>query len=508
VSAVLASLLPGLREVRAPLSAGFIWLAAIWFLIEPRWPGGASSGIVASANRLLSNLSLLGQGVVISFVAYVLGSFSVFFFSSRLAGQIRTSTRHTGRLSGLSSAARASLEQVARDGRQRLQTELALSGLPVGDVLRQTRPVDFDDQPDRDSRWRMLREHMGQLARRVKFHPRWRRFQQRRASVPILRWSRGVSYERRWWQFWLVDGQKLIRHPVGPTAPRSADELAEDEIAQRVLRDLPVLADAQLLGKENEVFSAVDRNQAEVDFRIALVPAVLALGVSLALAGVPDDAWIGLITVPAGALAAGALILDAARQRRTANELLLSLIEHRRITAPTVSRAAAAASELADQAPAKVVIRRGEAAVRTIRRYMEVVSRVGDSSVLLGPDHWVEAANAARSENAKLEELLHQFRDAIPTSPTGADVMSLVHDAEDVIDGWLQSSTASAAYDPDSVERTNEQLTQVLREADSALGAYAARIRAAVAVAAATDASRASIAAHDTSSADAQGDPA
>src|SRR5690349_21598259 len=78
---MLASLLPGLRDVRAPLAAGFIWMVAVWFLLEPHWPEGDTGGVVGSANRLLANLSLLGQGVVLSFTAYVLGSFSVFLFS-------------------------------------------------------------------------------------------------------------------------------------------------------------------------------------------------------------------------------------------------------------------------------------------------------------------------------------------------------------------------------------------------------------------------------------------
>jgi hypothetical protein len=47
---VLTSLLPGLRELRAPLSAGVLWLLAIWFLAEPSVPDAEdATGIVASA---------------------------------------------------------------------------------------------------------------------------------------------------------------------------------------------------------------------------------------------------------------------------------------------------------------------------------------------------------------------------------------------------------------------------------------------------------------------------
>jgi len=35
---VLANLLPGLRNLRAPMSAGYLWLATSWFLLVPILP--------------------------------------------------------------------------------------------------------------------------------------------------------------------------------------------------------------------------------------------------------------------------------------------------------------------------------------------------------------------------------------------------------------------------------------------------------------------------------------
>src|SRR5262245_23912691 len=120
---MLSSLLPGLPELRAPLAAGFVWMVAVWFVFEPRWDrGDRTSGFVASANRLIEVLNLLGQAVVLSFVAFLLGSFSVFLFSRVLLARLHPSLRPSGRfLEGLSDEGRASLWQVAYDSLDRIE---------------------------------------------------------------------------------------------------------------------------------------------------------------------------------------------------------------------------------------------------------------------------------------------------------------------------------------------------------------------------------------------------
>lgn len=76
---MLSSLMPGLRDLRAPLAAGFVWLVALWFLFEPMWDRDREAdGITGSANRLMSTLDLIGQGVVLSFAAYLIGAFRYF----------------------------------------------------------------------------------------------------------------------------------------------------------------------------------------------------------------------------------------------------------------------------------------------------------------------------------------------------------------------------------------------------------------------------------------------
>jgi hypothetical protein len=71
--------------------------------------------------------------------------------------------------------------------------------------------------------------------------------------------------------------------------------------------------------------------------------------VAVAVAAIPENVLAGAVAVLIGVLGAVGLILDAARQRRDSNDLILGLMEHGRITPPSVLRAESTASGLADQ---------------------------------------------------------------------------------------------------------------------------------------------------------------
>jgi len=436
---MLSSLLPGLREVRAPVAAGFAWLVALWFLVEPVWDRDPSADrVVGSANRLMDTLSLVGQGAVLSFLAYLVGSFSVFLFSGPLLSLIRVSTDSDARpLAGLSDLGRVSLTQVAADGRQRLEGALALSGVGVDEVLGLVAPL-----PD--------------------------------LSQPAV----------------------LSSTTVLPTP----EERQEREIAARVLRDLPVVANAQLLGHEPEVFAAVDRSQAEVEFRGALVPALLALAVAVAVVTVPQVAWAGVLAVVLGVLAAVGLMLDAARARRDSNELILSLMEHGRITAPSVLRAESAALALADQAPAKVVGRQAEATTRAIRQYLASLDAVPSSGSLPMLTQAHDAAARARDEARRLDHLLHLYASGDREWRVAEEVLDPLDRA---LSGWT-ALNAALSLEPQVPEvdwptggPTPDELVQLIVEGRQRNRDLIDQVRAAVA----------DIATRDTARGTAPGDP-
>lgn len=72
---MLANLLPGLRDVRAPLSAGCIWLLTLWLILEDRVPAPQQArGIWASLYRLGDLIGPAGVLASGAFLAYLIGA--------------------------------------------------------------------------------------------------------------------------------------------------------------------------------------------------------------------------------------------------------------------------------------------------------------------------------------------------------------------------------------------------------------------------------------------------
>jgi hypothetical protein len=77
---MFANLLPGFRDLRGPLAVGYMWLLALWLLFADYVPRKrpASSGLAANLfdlGHFLGPTLTLG---VVSFMAYLLGSFLFF----------------------------------------------------------------------------------------------------------------------------------------------------------------------------------------------------------------------------------------------------------------------------------------------------------------------------------------------------------------------------------------------------------------------------------------------
>jgi hypothetical protein len=400
---MLSSLLPGLRELRAPLAAGVLWLLALWFLAEPSLPTqDEATGLLASAYRLAEPLSALGLGAALGFTAFLVGSLSVFVFSGVLRRLIpTTATRGRWTLTGLSESGREALGQVARDGRQRLEEIVSLSGSGVDDVLRTMRPTPGADPfPS-------------------KFIPRrswWRRVAGRRGSPAVL---------------------------SADTAARSQEEEQEAVLAGLVVRDLGTIANTQLLGRENDVFSAIDRDRAEVDFRLAVIPALVALTVALATRA-PSPAAAAVVVLVGSAASVG-LMLDAGRQQRLANDLLLNLLEDNRIAAPSFTRLESRAKQIAEESPAGIVSRQARALSIALQALLGALTRVLKSGAVT-LDQVLDSAVTARAAFDRLQVLLQEFGQP----PLDRSVLD---DLEFVTRAWVGNSS-SRDYWPSRPEVT------------------------------------------------------
>jgi hypothetical protein len=77
MSGMLANLLPGLRDLRGPLAAGYVWLAVGWLLFGRQLPAKAdANGVLADVYEIGGWLGRPALLVVASFAAYLLGILS------------------------------------------------------------------------------------------------------------------------------------------------------------------------------------------------------------------------------------------------------------------------------------------------------------------------------------------------------------------------------------------------------------------------------------------------
>jgi hypothetical protein len=75
---MLANLLPGLRDLRAPLSAGYLWLAAGWLYFAPQLPASMNEaeGVLKDIYRVVNASDPLALAAGVAFVAYMIGILS------------------------------------------------------------------------------------------------------------------------------------------------------------------------------------------------------------------------------------------------------------------------------------------------------------------------------------------------------------------------------------------------------------------------------------------------
>lgn len=143
---------------------------------------------------------------------------------------------------------------------------------------------------------------------------------------------------------------------------------------------------------------------------------------------------LGVTVVLVGVTSSVGLVLDAARQQRTANDLLLNLMEHDRVSAPSLTRLEARAVELSDQSPAKVVPRQASATSLAIQALIASLESVPQSTSVGGVRQALDAAVVARAEFERLQAVLRESGSADAAGELDSD---LLEGLEWVVRGWL-----------------------------------------------------------------------
>jgi hypothetical protein len=239
----LASALPGFRDLRAPLFAGYLWLVFLWILIKPDIHKRPTNEVAAAVYDLTKDAGPIWIGLGVGVAAYLIGSVSQAL--SPLLGHKALSTllprllREAADLIGLASEAWSS-----RPGHRALHLRLRLLQLTA--------------TPETDLIWRYEEEGKRKL----------------RPSPPSRTSGVNPNYE------------EFLQHLSA--ARRGLD--AELELPATLL-----------LGKEPDpqLFSEADRLKAERELRLAVVPPLFVVFVFL---GWNQSCWWWLALIPVAVL--------------------------------------------------------------------------------------------------------------------------------------------------------------------------------------------------------------
>jgi hypothetical protein len=284
------NLLPGLRELRAPLAAGYLWLAGLWLVLSRAgWlPAERPSGNGEVA-QLWDLSGILGKTVmlaVVTFIAYLIGSFLEMFpdgpMADRLVPLVLLRRRPWYLPSGMA-------------------------------YVRGTEDGIVDAEPDL-GKWARLRELTGRVPEASNSS---KVTQKTRKRMVGRRVARSLSSDAR------RDLARLLAHrpefgvyPEGDNVESDSPEalrkqqaeydLRVDQIIDKIIIEMQQLA-SRLLVKSNDLFSKYDRHMAEAAVRINVSkPLTLLLILATVLSGIPI--WLRVV-LPLVALALGFILL-------------------------------------------------------------------------------------------------------------------------------------------------------------------------------------------------------
>lgn len=130
---MLANLLPGVREIRAPLAAGYAWLLLVWLTWGHEMADRPEGELMAQMDRLEPLVRGFGLTVVVSVAAYLLGSLAIASGDGMIEGvrrlrrgpDDREAGDHRTRAGRFSQSSSAALLAWAEDALQRRTESVA-----------------------------------------------------------------------------------------------------------------------------------------------------------------------------------------------------------------------------------------------------------------------------------------------------------------------------------------------------------------------------------------------
>ena len=384
---MLASILPGLREIRAPLAAGYLWFVTAWLLLEDSIESGkGASGAVDALSRLSETAGPVAVGAAVTFVAYLAGALwepiaqafadaawslrSRFTFwrygRSHSGAQPKWLEFHTARVArGEDSRVPPFAIRLSRQAWSRLDEVGLRLFFETDEVVRDrlgVRRSSEDDERNFLEGTRDLWLAFSQATSKAFELPsdpvtaEKVSAEQAAARAPIDDLVFGSEREL-WWRteaggLMGYEDAYEVAHNEGYDTLVIAKErgftmihvLKAGYLTTRLFEELPLSA-RRLVGEEQESFLELSRMEGEVQFRFALaIP--LAVATSVVTFGLGVSIWVWLAATFAGVLAGAALLADGWRRDRRRNDLLVELLAIGKAKSPTFERLLERAKQL------------------------------------------------------------------------------------------------------------------------------------------------------------------
>lgn len=302
---ILASALPGFRDLRAPVLAGYLWLIFAWVVLKPNFSTRPANGVAAAVYDLAIAAGPLWVSLAIGVGAYLIGSIS------------QTVSRFVRLAADLSRA----LLRVATMSTAYLLFQVI--GLPL-DWIRGRRNLRSSSLNTRLWKIRPMKDLLAWAPQRplMSAHRALQREKSRAAEIVV-----GVGNAE--------EPLRQIGFHIENRFSRAASQL----------RDELTLPATLLIGNEPQLFSEVDRIKAESQLRFAIVP---PLGAFVGYLGFVESSWWWFALIPVAVFAA-----QGANREDEYVSLMASAAERNMIPSQAINDVSKWVDELQDMAAAE-----------------------------------------------------------------------------------------------------------------------------------------------------------
>jgi hypothetical protein len=287
---ILASALPGFRDLRAPLVAGYLWLLFVWLLVDPELPPPADhgTGVVDTMIDLADTVGTVWVALGVSVAAYLIGS-----ISQTLSAVVGWLLRKVGVLLQAAAIRLASggagwFRQLAAIRSAPATARLAsMADDRVSPLIDEIKQLE-SNLVSREAEVATLREEFNSIADFAQTEEFKKAVEQAPSYVSspeeyVLR----SRYERLAAKYGLASRHELEPHLASREAKVSALRAEFNRVAdsadtegvrlRRALERELSLPATLLIGEQPETFAEADRIRGESDLRLAVVPPFVAL---------------------------------------------------------------------------------------------------------------------------------------------------------------------------------------------------------------------------------------